>query len=513
MAKGLLRATANVGAMTLISRILGFARDMVIARLFGAGTGADAFFVAFKIPNFLRRLFAEGAFSQAFVPVLSEYKVRRSHDEVKALVDHVTGSLAGVLFLVTLIGVAAAPLLILLFAPGFIAHQGKFDLAVSMLRITFPYLLFISLAALSGGILNTYGRFRVPAFTPAFLNLSMIAAALWLAPHMAKPITALAWGVFIAGVVQLLFQLPYLRQLRLLPCPRIKRGHDGVGRILRLMLPVIFGSSVSQINLLVDTLIASFLVTGSVSWLYYSDRLVEFPLGVFGIALATVILPRLAQHHAQVEAEDFSRTLDWGLRWVVVVGLPATVGLMTLAVPLMSTLFQYGKFSLHDVVKASYSLMAYSVGLLGFIMVKILANGFYSRQDTRTPVRFAVAALAANVVMNLLFVVPLAHAGLALSTALAATLNAGLLYRALRRSGTYHPQSGWTALLLRVVLAGAVMGLVLVWGVGDAAEWSQWGARERALRLTAWLLVGFTVYGATAMATGLRLRHLQVHEP
>jgi putative peptidoglycan lipid II flippase len=298
----------------------------------------------------------------------------------------------------------------------------------------------------------------------------------------------------------------------MLPRPRIKRGHNGVGRILRLMLPVIFGSSVSQINLLVDTLIASFLVTGSVSWLYYSDRLVEFPLGVFGIALATVILPRLAQHHALVETEDFSRTLDWGLRWVVAVGLPATVGLVTLAVPLLSTLFQYGEFSLHDVVKASYSLMAYSVGLLGFIMVKILANGFYSRQDTRTPVRFAVVALAANVVMNLLFVVPLAHAGLALSTALAATLNAGLLYRALRRSGAYHPQPGWTPLLLRVTLAGAVMGLVLTWSAGDAAIWNQWAASERVFRLMVWLIVGIAVYSATAMATGLRLRHLQVRE-
>src|SRR3569623_360625 len=383
MAQGLLKSTASVGAMTLISRILGFVRDMVVARTFGASTGADAFFVAFKIPNFLRRLFAEGAFSQAFVPVLTEYKTNR---------------------------ILAAPLLILLFAPGFSKDATKFQLAADMLRITFPYLLFISLTAFAGGILNAYGRFAVPAFTPTFLNLAMIGAALWLAPHLNQPITALAWGVVLAGVLQLLFQWPYLVKLGLLPRFRFKRAHEGVSRILRLMLPVIFGSSVAQINLLVDTIIASFLVTGSVSWLYYSDRLVEFPLGVFGVALATVILPKLSQHHAQALPEAFSRTVDWGLRWVVLVSVPATVGWISLAVPLLATLFHYGEFSVLDVVKSSHSLTTFSLGLAGFIMVKILASGFYSRQDTRTPVRFALIAMFANVVMNLLFVWPLAHA-------------------------------------------------------------------------------------------------------
>lgn len=509
---GLLKSTASVGAMTLISRILGFVRDMVIARTFGASTGADAFFVAFKIPNFLRRLFAEGAFSQAFVPVLTEYKTKRSLAEVKDLIDHVSGALTTVLFLVTLIGILAAPLLILLFAPGFSHDATKFELASDMLRITFPYLLFISLTAFAGGILNAYGRFAVPAFTPTFLNLAMIAAALWLAPHLERPITALTWGVLIAGVLQLLFQWPYLVRLGLMPRFRYKRAHEGVSRILRLMVPVVFGSSVAQINLLVDTLIASFLVTGSVSWLYYSDRLVEFPLGVFGVALATVILPKLSQHHAQASPESFSRTLDWGLRWVVLISVPATVGLIALAVPLLATLFHYGEFSVNDVMKSSYSLTTFSLGLSGFIMVKILASGFYSRQDTRTPVRFAVVAMFANVVMNLVFVWSLAHAGLALSTSLAALLNAGLLLRALRRSEAYRPEKGWAAFLLRIAAAGAAMAAVLAWGAGTVEQWTEWPALERLWRLFMWIALGSLVFVAVALATGLRLRHLHLHD-
>lgn len=507
---GLLKSTASVGAMTLISRILGFVRDMVIARTFGASTGADAFFVAFKIPNFLRRLFAEGAFSQAFVPVLTEYKTKRDLAAVKDLIDHVSGALTTVLFLVTVVGVIAAPLLILLFAPGFSQDAAKFELASDMLRITFPYLLFISLTAFAGGILNAYGRFAVPAFTPTFLNLAMIAAALWLAPHLERPITALAWGVFIAGVVQLVFQWPYLVKLGLMPRFRYKRAHEGVSRILRLMVPVIFGSSVAQINLLVDTVIASFLVTGSVSWLYYSDRLVEFPLGVFGVALATVILPKLSQHHAQASAEAFSRTIDWGLRWVMLVSVPATVGLITLAVPLLATLFHYGEFSVDDVVKSSYSLITFSIGLAGFIMVKILASGFYSRQDTRTPVRFAVVAMIANVALNLVFVWPLAHAGLALSTSLAALLNAGLLLRALRRSEAYRPERGWTAFLLRITAAGVAMAAVLAWGAGTVEQWTAWGGIERLWRLCMWIAIGSLVFAVVALATGLRPRHLNL---
>lgn len=513
MATHLLKSTLNVGSMTLLSRILGFVRDVVIARMFGAGMGADAFFIAFKIPNFLRRLFAEGAFSQAFVPVLSEYKSQREHAAVKDLVDRVTGSLGVTLLIVTTVGVLAAPLLVMIFAPGFINAGDKFELTTQLLRVTFPYLLFVALTALAGSILNAYGKFGVPAFTPTFLNLAMIGCALWLAPRMDEPVMALAWGVFIAGIVQLLFQLPFLYRLRLLPRPRRARGNEGVRRIRTLMLPAIFGSSVAQINLLFDTLIASFLVTGSVSWLYYSDRLVEFPLGIFGIALATVVLPSLSRNHAERSPEEFSRTLDWALRWVMLIGVPATAGLLVLSGPMLATLFQYGAFSAHDVAMATRSLMAYSLGLLAFILVKVLATGFYARQNTRTPVRIGIIAMVANMVMNVLLVFPLAHAGLALATSLAAFLNAALLYRQLRRDNCYAQQPGWGLLLLRVVLATAAMSGMLLWGAGDIEQWLAWSWRERATWLCVWIAAGGGVYLASLVLTGLRWRHLHAPIP
>lgn len=504
----LLKSTLNVSSMTLVSRMLGFVRDVVIARMFGAGMGADAFFVAFKIPNFLRRLFAEGGFSQAFVPVLSEYKSQRGHAEVQELVDRVTGSLGLVLLAVTAIGVFAAPVLVMVFAPGFINATEKFELTAQLLRITFPYLLFVALTALAGSILNTYGRFGVPAFTPVFLNLAMIGCALWLAPVMDEPVMALAWGVFIAGVIQLLFQLPFLYRLRLLPRPRRGRGNEGVQRIGKLMLPAIFGSSVVQINLLFDTLIASFLVTGSVSWLYYSDRLVEFPLGIFGIALATVVLPSLSRNHAEASAEVFSGTLDWALRWVMLVGIPATAGLLVLAGPMLATLFQYGEFTVHDVTMAARSLMAYSLGLLGFILVKVLATGFYARQNTKTPVKIGIVAMVANMVMNVLFVFPLAHAGLALATSLAAFLNAGLLYYYLRKDQSYRPLAGWGVFILRVLIATAAMTGVLIWGSGELEQWFAWSWRARSLSLSIWIAVGAAVFFASLWLSGMRWRHL-----
>lgn len=491
--------------MTLISRILGFVRDVVIARLFGAGVGADAFFVAFKIPNFLRRLFAEGAFSQAFVPVLSEYRTTRSRAEVQDLVDRVAGTLAAILFLVTLLGVLAAPVLVLVFAPGFLAVEDKFDLTVGMLRLTFPYLLFISLTAFAGGILNSYGRFAVPALTPVLLNLSLLAAALWLASRLEQPVNALAWGVFLGGLAQLAFQLPFLRRLGLLPRPRFDLRHPGVRRILKLMGPAIFGVSVAQINLMLDTLIASFLVTGSVSWLYYSDRLMEFPLGVFGIALATVILPSLSEKHSRGSAANFSRTLDWALRWVFLIGAPAAIGLAVLAGPTLITLFQYGAFSAHDAEMARRSLMAYALGLLGFTLIKVLAPGFFSRQDTATPVRIGVIAMGANLVLNLILVWPLAHAGLALATSLAAFVNAGLLYRALRRQGAYRPDPGWTALSLRIGLAVGAMAAVLLILVPPTEVWLAWDALQRAWRLGLWIAVGGALYLLVLFVSGFRL--------
>ena len=455
------RSLAKVGSNTLLSRILGFVRDLVVAHTFGANAGTDAFFVAFKIPNFLRRLFAEGAFAVAFVPVLTEYKERRSFAELKRFVDHVAGTLGAVLLAVTLAGVLGAPVLAMIFAPGFIGSAGKLDLAVDMLRLTFPYLLFISLTAFAGGILNAHGRFGIPAFTPVLLNVSLISSALWLAPQMDRPIMALAWGVLLAGILQLLFQFPFLRRIRLLPRFVFAPKDDGVRRIGRLMLPALFGVSVTQLNLLLDTLIASFLVSGSISWLYYSDRLMEFPLGILGVGLATVILPNLSKKHATESPEGFSHVVDWALRWGLLLGLPSAVGLFVLAGPMIATLFQSELFDATDVAMSRQSLMAYSLGLLSFILIKVLAPGYYSRQDTRTPVRIAVIAMVANMVMNIILVFPLAHAGLALATSLSATLNAFLLYRGLRREGVSQPEAGWPLLIRRGVLASAVMGGLL----------------------------------------------------
>ncbi len=518
MSERLLKSSAVFGAMTLVSRILGLVRDMVIARFFEVGGATDAFFVAFKIPNFLRRLFAEGAFSQAFVPVLAEYRERRGIEAVRALVERTAGTLGVILLAVSALGMLLAPLLVMLFAPGFIGDPAKSDLAAELLRITFPYILFISLVALAGGVLNTYGRFGVPAFTPVFLNLALIAAAIWLAPRMAEPVTALAWGVLIAGVAQLAFQLPFLARLGLLPRPRWGGRDEGVRRIMRLMLPGLFAVSVVQINLLLDTVIASFLATGSVSWLYYSDRLVEFPMGVFGIALATVILPSLSQNHAQSDPKAFTRTLDWGLRWVMVIGVPATLGLLFLAGPLLSTLFQYGEFSVHDLEMARLSLMAYSVGLLGFILVKVLAPGFFARQDTRTPVRVAVIALLVNLVLNVVFVVPMqwwdipgAHAGLALATSLAAFVNAGLLFHLLRKQGVFRAGPGWGVLGLQVLAGAAAMSLLFVLGLQDLAQWSQWSSGLRALWLLIWVAAGMAVYVVVLLLAGLKPRDVLIN--
>ncbi len=508
MTKRLVKSTVTVSGMTLLSRILGFIRDMVVARIFGAGMGTDAFFVAFKIPNFMRRLFAEGAFAQSFVPVLSEYKTQRQHDEIKRLTDDVAGTFGAVLLLITIIGVLAAPVLIAIFAPGFLDEPGKYDLATEMLRLTFPYIFFISLTAFAGGILNTYGRFGVPAFTPVLLNLVLISCALWLAPQMDEPIMALAWGVFFAGIAQLLFQFPFLAKLKLLPRPHFNRKSEGVQKIKTLMIPAIFGSSVAQINLLLDTLIASFLVTGSVTWLYFSDRLVEFPLGVFGIALATVILPSLSRQHAAASPEAFSRTLDWALRWVLIVGTPAMVGLFLLAGPMLATLFQYGEFSQHDVEMAARSLMAYSIGLMGFILVKVLAPGFYARQDTKTPVKIGIIAMVSNMIMNLILVFPLAHAGLALATSLSAFLNAYLLFRVLRREGVYRPVAGWLTLMLQVLVANLAMAALLWWGAGDLQTWFAWNGWQRSMQLLLWVAAGGVLYFAVLLLGGVKFRQL-----
>ncbi len=499
-----------VGGMTLISRILGFIRDVVIAHAFGAGTNTDAFFVAFKIPNFMRRLFAEGAFSQAFTPVLSEYKTQRDAKEVKHLVDHVAGHLGGVLVLVTVIGVVIAPLLVLIFAPGFFQYQDKYELTVAMLQITFPYLLFIALTAFAGAVLNTYGQFGVPALTPVWLNVCLIGAALWFLPFFEQPVMALAWAVFLAGFIQLSFQLPFLSRLHLLPRPRFNRRDEGVRHIYRLMIPALFGVSVSQINLLIDTLMASFLVTGSVSWLYYSDRLMEFPLAVFGLALATVMLPDLSKSVARGDTQSYNNTLDWALRWVFLIGVPSMLGLIMLAGPMLTTLFHYGEFSNNDVDMTARSLIAYALGLLGFVLIKVLASGFYSRQDTRTPVKIAVVAMVVNILLNLALVWHLAHAGLALATSLAALLNASLLYRGLRKQAVFQPQPGWHGFLLRIFIASGCMALLLWWGSSTLSVWFSMGVLDRALHLFGWIIAGMLVYLVSLVVFGFRLHHVSL---
>lgn len=507
----LFRSTAIVSSMTMVSRVFGFIRDMLFARIFGIDSATDAFFVAFKIPNFMRRLFAEGAFSQAFVPVLSDYQQQGSQQALKLFIDRTAGTLVLLLSLVTVLGVISAPLLILLFAPGFVGSGGQYELAVSMLRITFPYLLFISLVAFAGGILNSCGKFAVPAITPVLLNICMIAAAVWFSPLMQNPIVALAWGVLAAGIAQLLLQLPALHQLGLLP--RLKFGFKdpGVKRILKLMVPALFGVSITQINLLLDTLIASFLAAGSVSWLYYSDRLVEFPLGVFGIALATVILPNLAKNHASNDAAAFSKAMDWALRLVLLIGLPASVGLLLLAEPLLATLFQYDEFGTNDVRQAARSLIAYAIGLLGFILVKVLLPAFSSRKDMKTPVRFGVYAMLVNMGLNIILVFSLAHAGLALATSLAAFFNAALLLSKLVRDKIYKPAKNWTSFMVKIIVANEIMALFLYVGV-DAEQWFAWSAFDKAFNLACWVIAGAVVYALALLLLGIRVKTAQLME-
>ncbi|WP_046077763.1 murein biosynthesis integral membrane protein MurJ [Halomonas sp. HG01] len=508
---GLLRSGMVVSAMTMLSRVLGLARDVVIAALFGAGQGADAFFVAFKVPNFLRRLFAEGAFNQAFVPVLSEYATQRTRAEVRELLDAVAGSLAAVLLLITALAMLAAPWLVWLFAPGFARDPEKLALTADMLRLTFPYLLLISLTAFAGSVLNTWNRFAVPAFTPVLLNLSLIGAALVLTPLMSEPSLALAWGVLIAGAAQLLFQVPFLARLGLMPKPWPRFAHEGVRRILKLMAPALFGVSVSQINLLLDTVLASLLAAGSVSWLYYSDRLVELPLGVFGIAIGTVILPALSKRHAEQSGEHFSRMLDWAIRAVLLLGMPAALALAVLAEPLLITLFHYGAMTDHDIAMAAMSLRAYALGLVAFMLIKVLAPGFFARQDTKTPVKVGIVAMVANMVFNLILIWPLAHAGLALATALSAFLNAGLLGFLLRREGVLRFQPGWGRYAVQLLGGCAVMGLGLAWLMPDWHAWLDWSLWHRVGWLAALVILGASAYFAWLAALGVRPRHFRIN--
>jgi putative peptidoglycan lipid II flippase len=501
----LLKTLAKVSGLTLISRILGFVRDLVIARVFGAGFVTDAFFVAFKLPNLLRRLFAEGAFSQAFVPILAEYKNRRGEQETRLLVDHVAGALALALFVVTLIGVLAAPLIVYVTAPGFTATPGKFELTVDLLRITFPYILFISLTAFAGGILNTYSRFSVPAVTPSLLNLSFIGFALWGAPYFDPPVTALAWAVFAGGVAQLAFQAPFLRRLGLFPRFKLDLKDEGVWRILKQMGPAVFGVSISQVSLVINAIFASFLVTGSVSWLYYADRLMEFPIGLLGVALGTILLPSLAKHHADQSTQAYSGLLDWGLRLTLLLATPAAVALALLAVPLVTTLFHYGAFGADDVFATRRAVVAYSAGLIGLVMVKVLAPGFYARQDIRTPVRIALVTLGLTQLMNFAFVWPLQHAGLALAIGLGACINAALLLLILLRRDIYRPQAGWAIFVFKLAIAVYAMAVALWVASGSDAAWLTMGSVTRAGQLTWVVLLGAATYFAALWLLGFRV--------
>ncbi len=509
--RALFKSTAVISVMTFISRIFGYIRDAVIFIFLGATGSTDAFFVAFRIPNFLRRLFAEGAFSQAFVPVLSEYKEKHSEQELKSLVNHVAGVLGLMLLVITIIGVLIAPLLIYVFAPGFIDEPQRFDLTGQMLQITFPYILFISLTALSAGILNTFNQFAVPAFTPTFLNLSLIAAVLWLAPSFEQPVIALAWGVFFAGIVQLFFQVPFLAKLGLLPKFTLHGASEGVRKIGKLMLPAIFGSSIVQINIIINTIIASFLIAGSISWLYISDRFVELPLAIFGVATATVILPRLSKQFVHQSSSGFNQTLDWALKLSIFIAIPSMLGLILLAKPILTSLIQYREFTAHDTNMASLSLMTYSLGLPAFILIKVLAPGFYSRQDTKTPVKIGIIAMLCNIVLNLAFLwlwmknnLPGPHAALALATSISAYLNAILLFTILRKSASVYLSNGWLKYLLRIFSASIFMAFILYFLVPDASNWFAWTSIERIFSLLGFMLLGSVLYIGALLLLGVR---------
>lgn len=510
MSKQLLKSTAITSGMTFISRILGLVREMVTAYYFGASAGYDAFVIAFKIPNFMRRLFAEGAFSQAFVPILSEYKTKTSHEEVQHFINRVSGSLTLVLVAVTLVGLIAAPLFVMLFAPGFATtdYGVRLDLATDMLRITFPYLLLISLTAFAGGILNSSGRFAAAAFTPVFLNVAMIAAVFALSPFLESPVMSLAWGVLIGGIIQLLFQIPFLKKINCVPRFELNWHDPGVKRILLLMVPALLGVSINQLNLMLSSIFASFLPVGSVSWMYYAERLMEFPLGGVGVALATVVLPRLSRHHTKSEDGDFSGTLDWGIRWVMLVGLPAALGLALLAGPLLVTLFQSGKFTEHDVLYSKPCLVAYSLGVMGFMLVKILASAYYAKQDIKTPVRIAMVVVIANAIFSAAFVVPLAHVGLALATSLAALLNASLLGYGLLKRKAFQFQPGWQAFMLKLLAALCTMAGIIYYFCPELEVWFNAPVMKRVLMLASIILGSGVSYFAVLWLTGLRIHHM-----
>ncbi|MFH4451112.1 murein biosynthesis integral membrane protein MurJ [Vibrio alginolyticus] len=516
MSKRLLKSGMIVSAMTFISRVLGLVRDVVVANLMGAGASADVFFFANKIPNFLRRLFAEGAFSQAFVPVLTESHAQGDMDKTRELIARAAGTLGVIVSIVTILGVLGSGVVTALFGFGWFLdwmHGGpaaeKFELASVMLKITFPYLWFITFVALSGAILNTLGKFAVSSFTPVFLNVMIILAAWFISPQMPQPEIGLAIGVFLGGLVQFLFQIPFLIKAGVMVKPKWGWRDPGVVKIRTLMIPALFGVSVSQINLLFDTFIASFLQTGSISWLYYSDRLLEFPLGLFGIAIATVILPALSRKHVDAQNEGFAQTMDWGVRMVILLGLPAMLGLMVLAKPMLMVLFMRGEFSPQDVHQASLSLFAYASGLLNFMLIKVLAPGYYSRQDTKTPVKYGIIAMVTNMVFNAIFAYFHGYVGLAIATALSAFVNMALLYRGLHIAEVYQITKRTVFFIIRLSIAGAAMVAAILWQLEDMSVWLGWSFAHRSAVLGMLIGLGAVVYLVVLFLTGARLKDLK----
>lgn len=507
--QSLLRSTTLVSLMTFLSRMMGFVRDMVIANFFGAQAGMDAFFVAFRIPNFMRRLFAEGAFAQAFVPVLAEYQKTRSPEDIRTFIARISGYLSSILTVVTAVGIVATPVIIFLFAPGFSQNGVRAELAIEMLRITFPFLMLVSLTAMAGAVLNTYGYFGVPAFTPVLLNISMILAAMYLCPNLSRPVVGLAWGVLIAGVAQLLFQLPFLYRRHLLMKPQLVRNDEGVNKVLKLMIPALFGVSIAQLNLMVDSIFASFLQVGSVSWLYYTDRLADFPLGVFGVAIATVILPHLSRKHAEQNIEQYSRALDWGLRSILLIGIPAGLGLSFFSMPLIASCFAYGKFSVIDVLQTQKSLITLGLGVPAFMMVKVLASGFYARQDISTPVKIGALSMVVNTALCAVLVGYFAHAGLTLASALAGYVNCGFLLFLLVKRKVFKPSPGWFKYSIQLLIANSVISIYLYFMSGTIAYWLSFTPAMRLSLLLGHVLLVVVIYLLALSLAGLRPGHFR----
>ena len=509
----LLRAMSTVSAMTLLSRITGLARESLKAVAFGAGLQMDAFEAAFRLPNILRRLFAEGAFSQAFVPILAEYKAQRGDEATRDLIGTVGSLLAMILLGISVLGVLAAPWLVYLLAAGFAKTPGKVELTAELIRIMFPYALFISLISLAGGVLNVYRQFAIPAFTPVILNLSIIGAAIFVAPHVDPPIMALAWGVAIGGVLQLALQIRPLLRLGMLPRPRLDWRDPGVRRVVSAMGPALLGVSAAQISVLINTQLAAQLGDGRISWITYADRLMEFPSALLGVALATILLPSLSKHHHDENEGQYRELLDWGLRLTFIFALPAALALALLAIPLIATLYQYGQFTANDVWQTRAALLGYSVGLLGLITVKILAPGFYARHDMRTPVRSAFLTLLVSQSLAVALMFQIGHAGLTLATSIGALINALLLYRAMRRDDIYVPLPGWGRFLGRVSIALVALGVVLWWIAGAAEFWTTAGLWAKVGRLALVIGAGAVVYFGTLWLLGFRVADFNRREP